>query len=634
MKKHNLPVQGYSLFILAFVLFLGTSCKKETPVVLTLAVTNITHESAVSGGNVTDEGDGSVVSRGIVWGENDPTLESNDGFISMGSGAGMFSCDLINLKPYTEYTVKSFASSEYGTSYGNPQTFRTLANLASVETITPFEINPEGAKTGGTISDAGGVEITQRGIYYGISNNPEISGTKVQSGSGSGTFTVTLTELLPGTKYYARAFAVNLKGESLGNIVSFTTSTSAPKVSTTDPYDITSSSAKSGGTITSAGGLTINEKGIYWGTAPDPHQTGIKVQAGSGSASYTVNLNNLSPGVRYYITAYATNSAGTGYGDQKSFDTPRTIPELTTTAASGTLTESSIVGGNVISDGGYPVTDRGVYWGISVNPEVDGTKLSIGSGSGSFSTVLTGLSENTTYYVRAYAVNQLGQNFGNMISFTTKHSTLSGDILYNQDLNYGSVTDIEGNTYKTIVIGNQTWMADNLRTTKFNNGNPIKNITINSSWISLETPAYCWYNNDISYKEIIGALYNWYVLDSGNICPQGWHIPTDNEWTVLADYLGGSTIAGAKVKEIGTTHWDAPNTGATNSSGFTSLPSGHRSDSNGSFAGLFTFETWWTSTEYNEVKPYYRSTSSTNTELWRGNGGFKKIGKSMRCVKD
>ncbi|MCU0457117.1 MAG: hypothetical protein MUE74_12520 [Bacteroidales bacterium] len=634
MKKHNLPVQGYSLFILASALFLGTSCKKETPVVLTLAVTNITHESAVSGGNVTDEGDGSVVSRGIVWGENDPTLESNDGFMSMGNGAGMFSCDITNLKPYTEYTVKSFASSEYGTSYGNSQSFRTLANLASVETVTPFEISSEGAKTGGTISDEGGVEITQRGIYYGISNNPEVSGTKVSSGSGSGTFTVTLTELLPGTKYYVRAFAVNMKGESLGSLVNFTTLTSAPKVSTTDPYDITGISAKSGGTITSEGGLTITDKGIYWGTAPDPHQNGIKIQAGSGPAPFTVNLNNLSPGVRYYITAYATNTAGTGFGDPKTFDTPRTIPEVITTAASGITGETSVVGGTVVSDGGYNVTERGIYWGISANPEINGTKLPVGSGTGSFSTTLTGLSQNTIYYVTAYAINQLGEDLGSMLTFVTKHTSLTGDIIYNPSLTYGSVTDIEGNSYKTIVIGNQTWMADNLRTTKFNNGNPIKNVTGNSAWVSLETPAYSWYNNDISYKDIIGALYNWYVLDSGNICPQGWHIPTDNEWTILADYLGGSTVAGAKVKEVGTTHWDEPNTGATNSSGFTSLPSGHRSDNDGSFSGLFIFETMWSSTEYNELKPFYRTTSSTNTELWRGYGGYKKIGKSMRCIKD
>jgi uncharacterized protein (TIGR02145 family) len=634
MKKFNLPLPGYSLFILAFVMFLATSCKKETPVVITLSVTNITHESAVSGGNVTDEGDGSVVSRGIVWGENDPTLESNDGFVSMGSGAGMFSCDITNLSPYTEYTVKSFASSEYGTSYGNPQSFRTLANLASVETITPFEINPEGAKTGGTISDAGGVEITQRGIYYGIGNNPEVSGTKVTSGSGSGTFTVTLTELLPGTKYYIRAFAVNMKGESLGNLVSFTTSTSAPKVSTTDPYDITVVSAKSGGTITSQGGLTIIEKGIYWGTAPNPHQTGIKVQAGSGPAQFTVNLNNLSPGVTYYITAYAVNSAGTGYGDQKTFDTPKTIPEVTTTAASGITGESSTVGGVVVSDGGYNVTERGIYWGTSANPELNGTKLPIGSGTGSFSTTLTGLSPNTIYYLTAYAINQLGEDLGSMLTFATKHNILSGNIIYNPSLTYGSVTDIEGNTYKTIVIGTQTWFADNLRATKYNNGSPIPNVKESGIWINLTTPAYCWYNNDISTKDYIGALYNWFIVGAGNVCPEGWHIPSDSEWTQLSDFLGGENIAGSKMRETGLTHWETPNEGATNSSGFTAVPGGQRYDSDGSFNGLFEHDVWWSSTEYNTIKPYYRSVAYMNTYLFRGYGSLKTKGFSVRCIKN
>lgn len=634
MKSLTPLLQRINLFTMVLIVFSITSCKKESPVVITIAVTNITHESAVCGGNVTDEGDGTVVSKGIVWGKSDPSLESNDGLVSQGAGTGLFSCEMNGLDPYTDYVVKSFASSEYGVSYGNPQYFKTLANFAVVQTTTPFDITSDGAKTGVTISDAGGVEITQRGIYFGIYNNPEISGTKVSSAGGSGTFTITLTELMPGTTYYAKAFAVNIKGESFGNLVEFNTLTSVPKILTTDPYDITASSAKSGGAINSTGGLTINDKGVYWGTSPNPELSGTKLVAGSGSESFSVNLNNLAPGITYYIVAYATNTLGTGYGDVKLFETPRTIPDVITTAASGITSGSSVVGGNVISNGGYDVTDRGLYWGTSFNPELNGIKLSIGSGTGTFSTILTGLESNTTYYVTAYAVNQLGQDLGNMITFTTKHTILSGDIIYNPGLTYGSVTDIEGNTYKTIVIGTQTWMADNLRTTKYNNGTSIPNVTDNVTWTSLTTPGYCWYNNDLYNKNYVGALYNWFVLDSGNICPAGWHIPTDNEWTVLANYLGGSTIAGAKVKEIGTSHWDEPNTGATNSSGFTSLPSGHRSDSDGSFAGMFTFETLWSSTEYNELKPYYRSISWTNTELWRGSGGYKQIGKSMRCIKD
>lgn len=438
MNKSYYFFENLTCTIFVSMLVLFSSCKKQPPVVLTLAVTNITHESAVSGGTVTDEGDGSVVARGVVWGINDPTLESNDGVVSEGSGGGFFTSEITGLSPYTDYIVRSFASSEYGTSYGNPQNFKTLSDFASIQTTTPYGITWNSCKTGGTISNDGGSEVTERGICYGPDIHPETDGTRVKSGNGTGSFTVTITDLEPGSTYYVRAYAINIKGEILGELLYFTL--------------------------------------------------------------------------------------------------------------------------------GKSLTD--------------------------------------------------------------------GIILYKPGLTYGSVTDIDGNTYKTVVIGSQTWMADNLRTTRYNNGKKIKTITDNLAWVGLSTPAYCWYNNNISFKSYIGALYNWFVIDSGNVCPNGWHVPTDEEWTTLGNYLGGNSIAGGAVKEEGTTHWDSPNAGATNSSGFTSLPSGYRSATDGTFNGMFNYEGWWSSTEYNELKPYYRNTSALNAELWRGNGQFKAMGRSIRCIKD
>jgi len=147
--------------------------------------------------------------------------------------------------------------------------------------------------------------------------------------------------------------------------------------------------------------------------------------------------------------------------------------------------------------------------------------------------------------------------------------------IYNELLDAGLngiVKDIEGNTYKTIKIGTQVWMAENLRVTKLNDGKAIQQITSIGSWPYDSTRCYCWYNNEIKYKNTYGALYNWHILDTGNICPEGWHVPKDTEWTILTDFLGGDVVAGGKMKEADTTHWLNPNIDATNESGFTALP--------------------------------------------------------------
>jgi uncharacterized protein (TIGR02145 family) len=175
--------------------------------------------------------------------------------------------------------------------------------------------------------------------------------------------------------------------------------------------------------------------------------------------------------------------------------------------------------------------------------------------------------------------------------------------VFNTDLTYGTMTDQDGNEYKTIVIGTQTWMAENLRTTKYRDGTAIPNVTDNTAWTNLTAGAYCNYNNTTSADTIAtyGRLYNWYAAtDSRNIAPTGWHIPTEAEWRTLIYYLGGFSVAGGKMKETGTIHWITPNTGATNESGFTALPTGFRdylgSTPIGKFLSLGYDTTYWSST--------------------------------------
>ena len=210
---------------------------------------------------------------------------------------------------------------------------------------------------------------------------------------------------------------------------------------------------------------------------------------------------------------------------------------------------------------------------------------------------------------------------------------------FNPALMYGEVKDIEGNKYKTIKIGTQTWMAENLRTTKYRNGTPIDNITDDDEWGEDETGAWCYYENDESNNKAYGKLYNWYAVKNSNqICPKGWHVPTDAEWAALINYLdpqanGGEeeNIAGGKMKSIAQ-YWESPNTGATNSSGFSALPGSYR-DAGGTFDLIGDFGTWWSSTEYNTFKAWYRSLDYELGDVFRYDYD-KRNGVSVRCLRD
>jgi len=200
-----------------------------------------------------------------------------------------------------------------------------------------------------------------------------------------------------------------------------------------------------------------------------------------------------------------------------------------------------------------------------------------------------------------------------------------------------SLKDIDGNVYKTVTIGTQVWMAENLKTTRYNDGTAIPLVTNFDTWSASTTDAYCWYNNDSTNKEVYGALYNWYTVNTKKLCPAGWHVPADAEWTTMANYLEGenvtdSKLTGGKLKEKGTTHWKSPNTGATNESGFTALPGGYRSY-NGSFNFIEISGYWWSSTEYSATNVYFWSIRYKYNLVYKYISD-KPNGFSVRCLRD
>ncbi|HAX92440.1 MAG TPA: hypothetical protein DCY25_00590 [Bacteroidales bacterium] len=310
-----------------------------------------------------------------------------------------------------------------------------------------------------------------------------------------------------------------------------------------------------------------------------------KTSESTGSGSFTSEITGLTRGTKYYVRAYATNSAGIGYGDELEFTTNPVVPAtLTTSPVSFVTINTAVSGGRITSDGGDDITEKGVCWSVNQNPTIHDSKTLDGSGASNFTSNLTGLDQGTTYYVRAYATNSSGTSYGVQISFSTDAEI--SPVVFNPDLTYGTVSDIDGNTYKIIQIGTQVWMAGNLKTTRYNDEETIPLVTGGTDWSNLTTHGFSWYDNSSEiYKNIYGALYNynWYAVTSGKLCPEGWHIFTETGMNTLIVFLGGGADVGSLMKETGTSHWELPNPYASNESGWTGLPGGRRNDE-----GIFT----------------------------------------------
>ncbi len=398
-----------------------------------------------------------------------------------------------------------------------------------------------------------------------------------------------------------------------------------PVLTTTAISTITASAAQAGGNITSDGGASVTARGICWGTTSNPTTSNSKTTDGSGIGSFTSSLTGLTASTTYYVRAYASNSAGTAYSNEISFTTQAatTIPVITTTAISIITQTTAQSGGNITSDGGAPVTARGVCWSATTGPTTANSKTTEGIGVGSFTSFLTGMAASTIYYVRAYVTNSAGTAYGNEIIFTTQPASAN------------TVTDIDGNVYNTITIGTQVWMKENLKTTHYRNGDAIPTGLNDASWFTTGSGAYAIYGNNTSNIAVYGKLYNWFaVVDTRNLAPAGWHVPTFTETVTLTSFLGGLSNSGGTLKEAGLTHWNSPNTGATNSSGFSGLPGGNRSN-----IGLYDFigfgGYWWTTAEDfpGSVTAEARGLFANSIETAQISGS-KNYGLSIRCIKD
>ena len=593
------------------------------PVLTTNTASVIGVRNVNLGGNILSDGNSPIIERGVVFHiSTNPTTSNNK--VPIGDGIGSFTSTIENLKGNTIYFVRAYAITELGTEYGNEINFTTLpASLPIASTKPITSITNKTAASGGIILNDGGSDIIAKGICWSNNPNPTILNSNFTTeGVGIDSFVSFITGLSPNASYYTRAYVTSSSGTSYGNELFFQTNTFPPQISPTisafNISEIGSHTASFSATISS----DINHiasRGFCWSPLPNPTILNNHVEVGKGVGSFSIKQEGFTGGgTKYHARAFAVNSYGVFYGEEKIFFTQFDVPTIQLSSIKD-FGLSAFAYINIPDNGGKTVTQRGIVYSTTENPTTLNDKILSGTGIGEFSITITGLTQKTTYFVRAFASNEVGTAYSNQIKLTTNTASTT-------------ISDIEGNTYNTINIGNQIWMTSNLSTSRFRNGVYIPYILNSTQWATTKSPALSFYNHDNNFESNYGKQYNWYaVADPQGLCPIGWHIPSNNEWTILSDFLGGLNVAGGKMKATGTQFWSFPSNG-NNSSGFTGLPGGFR-NVDGTFGILGYNGFWWSATDENEQKAFSRSIVYTDNVL-SVNSSLKNQGFSVRCIKD
>ena len=538
-----------------------------------------------------------------------------------------------------------------------------VITLPTVTTDIVGAVTDSTATCGGTVTADGNAAVTMRGVCWDTLPDPTVSNSHTVDGIGLGVFNSSMTGLTSGTIYYVRAYATNSAGTAYGALRTFTTKIS---VNTSPVNDITATTVVCGGTVNSAGNAEVTMRGVCWNTLPAPTLNGSHTVDGTGAGVFTSNITGLTPGTTYYVRAYATNSVGTVYGDDIIFTTVDTTPTVTTKAVSILSETTALSGGNITFDGGAAVTVCGICWDTLPNPTVSGIHTTDSASMGIFTSSMMNLTPATTYYVRAYATNSVGTTYGQEISFRT-YSSCPGA---------ATVTDHEGNVYNTVQIGNQCWTRENMRCmTSPSTGTMI--LEFPAGYYSYTGKKAYYVNGDSANTATYGLLYNWAAaIDTFNtaygetstiswdglsvtfsghrrgICPAGWHVPSNAEWTQLTTYVynngyqcsgcsGSNNVAMvnciAKALASQTGWVNSSNTFAVgndpstnNATGFSALPAGF-------YSGNYTFGTnthFWSATQRDLARSCIRFLSRNDDYVSSTTAALKFYGYSVRCVRD
>jgi hypothetical protein len=409
----------------------GAAAKNPLPIVTTANITSVTNSTATSGGRVLYDGGTPLSKRGVVYGTLPLPGTNYTGTKTInGTDTGIFVSNITGLSANTTYYLRAYATNATGTAYGAEYSFTaTPSTLPTDSTFNATNISYTTASVAAKIKSNGGIPITAAGVCYATTTLPTTANSKVTYTNYTvGTkVTVSLQGLNGATTYYARAYATNSVGTAYGNEISFTTIQQLlPTLSTQPTTSILSTSVVSGLNLITDGGATVTSRGVCYSTSPNPTILSSKKNgSGTNLGVQSVTITGLSPNTTYYVKAFSTNIIGTAYGNEVSFTTAKSAPVISTVSAATSITANSAVsGGNVLLDGGYTVTKRGVCWSQGITPTIADSISTNGNGVGAFVSNLTNLLPNRTYYVRAYATNSMGTTYSsNTISFTTPITT-------------------------------------------------------------------------------------------------------------------------------------------------------------------------------------------------------------------
>ena len=614
------------------------------PTSTALAATNVLMNTATLNGSVNANGFSATVSfeYGLTTSYGSTTTATQSPVT--GNTNTSVSKSVSSLLANTTYHFRLKTSNAVGVTYSSDMSLTTSGAAPTASTTASSGTTTTGATLNGTVN-ANGFSSTVT-FEYGLTTAYGQSATATQSpvtGNSSTNVSASITGLSIGTTYHYRLTATNSLGTTNGNDMTFTTLGLVPTASTVAATSITVDGSTLNGTV-NANYLSTTVSFEYGLTTSygSPATATPSTVTGNSSTNVSASITGLAGGTTYHYRVIATNSLGTTNGDDMTFTTLGAVPTASTTAITNISTTGATISGTVNAN--YLSTTVSFEYGLTTGYGQTATATQspvTGSTSTNVSANITGLTIGTTYHYRVNATNSLGTTNGNDMTFTTAPT---------------SISDVDGNTYNVVAIGTQVWMAENLKTTKYNDNSDIPLVADQTAWSNiyysgLETPAYCWYDNDIANKSIYGALYNWYTINGStngnkNACPTGWHVPSNTEWATLPDYLtnngygyegSGDDIAKAMASTSGWTTYELLGTvgndqASNNSSGFTALPSGYRGYSGG-FSEIGDHGNWWSSTELSTANALHRYMDYYRRFV-NGSNTIKANGVAVRCLRD
>ncbi len=601
------------------------------PTVETRSVLDVAQTWAKLRGAVIDDGNADLQLWGFKWG-TDSTLtdslvvpfEEYENFLDTSAlDTGSFVWQLPDLTRYTQYFFAAFGSNEEGPGYGDTLTFTTLPDLADGLSLDTSDVVQNSATLKLSIDDAGGQGPDDVQFYYSaesfIAN--AFSGDSLASDStGGSAHSVVLSGLTRYTDYYFNVMVENLAGRAYAseNMMFKTLPDLATLATPTLVNDTLSAS------ITDNGGQTPTEHSMRVSKQSDLSNA-TTLATTLTATKVSAPLPGLDPGTWYYVVAVTKNNAGSTESASLQFATE---VDVTTNEEVSEIEETSVSLSGEATFGSANPSAVGFIWSSNAELTSATTANATLNADGTFSQSISGLTDGTTYYFSAYATNGQGTTYGDTLSFTKVPPFLCGT----------STVTFDSYAYTTVEIGDQCWFAENLRTTKYADGSAIPEVTDGVAWGSTSDGARVAYDNDASKLTTYGYLYNWYAVDSdAELCPSGWHVPTDAEWTTLTDGLGGSSVAGVAMKSSAS---ENPSWNGNNSSGFSGLPGGYRD--NGNFVNAGNYGYWWSSSPndgsalssmFGISEAWIRVLGSSgdyvNPDYYDQRSGF-----SVRCVRD